>query len=341
MKKVDRGGLVGGRCVRGRLAVRVLVGVAIAALVLIAGGCATRPGEVPGGEVPEAGIIGDAPLTNEIRVNGHRFAVPAAWEYGPGVGDGVPFTVRDGDRLGAQLEVFPLDRDLSFERVLEYFEGRVFPADGRIERNVIVSPQLGDVTVFEGEVEGRRTISLVDPGMDRVILLHIGTDPQVIVSPAEALRLLETYRFEPELPDFRLGDDRIGFVAADPNWRWSTDTGDGLYVLFTGEGPPLAVAIWRGGDEAIGDLASEFDEIEVPAAVPILRGAGNPVRAFKDDDFRWDSYFLVYPYPDLYYVLKVTHPSSSQRTEDTVFSDPTIQDLLDFSLVFPGMEVAR
>ncbi|MFP4212364.1 MAG: hypothetical protein ACLFR8_14060 [Alkalispirochaeta sp.] len=339
MKKVGRGRLVGCRNAGGRSAGGALVGVAIAALVLITGGCATRPDEAPA--VGASGeVVGDAPLTNEIRVNGHRFAVPAAWEFGPGFGDGVVLTFRDEDRLTGQLEVLPLDNELSLELLLEYFEERLFPSDRRVTRSVITSSQFGDVTVIEGSVEGRRTISLVDPGMERVVLLHIGTEPQVFVSSAEALRLLETYRFEPELPDFRLGDDRIGFVAVDPNWRWTTDIGDGFYALYIGEGPPLAVAIRRGDDEAIGELASEFNEIDVPAVVPVIRGAEGPVRAFEDEDFRWNSFYLVYPRHDALYVLKVTYPRSNQRSAETVFSDPAIQNLLDFSLVYPGMVIS-
>jgi hypothetical protein len=292
----------------------------------------------------DAGIR-DAVLENRIRVEGHGFALPGGWEYGPGLGEGVLFSFRRSDSIGGQLEVFEWDPELSYDRFVEYFERRIFPSDKRINDDIVASDRFGDVRVFTGATDDDLLTSMIARERERIVLLHIRFDPDIVIPPEDVLRLLETYDYSPELRDYRLAPGRVGFVAIGDNWRWSADVQDGIYARFTSDDQTFAAGFWPADAEAVTELESEKNEIAVPPVFPRLRGAHGGVRIFEGNGIRVDEYYVLYFRQDERssvfpaYILRVAHDLGPDRTAETTLANPALQDLLDFSLVYPRMEV--
>jgi len=324
------------------------IGLSIGAVVVVSGCVSPGSSGVDRrgtGSADAASTIADVPLDNRIRVNGHGFALPSGWMYGPGIGEGVPFTFRWSDSSGGQLEVVHWDPAFSYERFSDHFRGRVFPGDRDPRKEIMYSERLGDVLVLTGDSDDRSFVSLLARDGERVLLLHVGIVSPDEIPPGLLLRILETYDYSPELRDFRRASGRIGFAAMDDAWRWSADVNDGVYVRRSGDSRPLTVGFWSADASVTGEFESDFAEVSPPVVLPHLHSGTGPVRVFTREGTRLDEYVLVFrgqrdaAETERVLIMRVAHPRSDAETAGTTLSDPLLQDLIDFSLVLPPTEI--
>mgnify|MGYP001289745418 CR=1 FL=1 len=330
--------------------IRVLGVGAMIALTLY--GCASFGGGAAGaGDTAEApALFAGEEFSNRISVDGFRFALPAGWEYGPSIGQGVLFTFRHGEDVTGAVESLRFPEPVDVNRFLEYYGEHVFQSDDRIETTTLESPELGTVYALYGTVDERSVATAISVTPEEAVLVHLSAGAGVTFTGGDLLRLIAAaapssqgaHSAQGGAP-YRLGEDRVGFVGTDGTWRWVSDDGDGVVVTHTGD-EDLVVSLRRVSDAELRQMTLDYGAHEpqrVAATAPLLRGAvGLPVVRWRNDA-RMEDAIVEYHRNGDTYLLRI---SQRHLTGEFVLQDllatPAVQELLDFQIVFPEQEVS-